>query len=248
VQLEHFAQAASVYEAALALDGNNGAVWNNLGEVHMQRHDYVSAEGAFRRAAQLLPDNHEPGNNLGNALDAQGAGRRLEAISAYRDALKLAPDGAARGAIYANLGETLRRSRDFSRAAAVLDSSLHLAPTAMACDYRGRVAYDMGDMAAAQAFWQRAVGLDATRGTAWSGLGEVWLAAGDLEGAEQALRQAVSSGGGTRAWLSLARCLEARASIPAALEAYEQLIRFGQAGDPRVAAAQQRLLELAQAQ
>lgn len=246
VQLKDYEQASAVYEAALVLDGDNGGVWNNLGEVHMRRRDYAAAETAFRQAADLLPQNHEPANNLGNALDAQGAGRRQEALQAYRLALPLAPDAGARAAIYANLGETLRRAHDFVAATAVLDSSLNLASTAAANDYRGRVAFDTGDMVGAAAFWQQAVALDAELGTAWSGLGELALASGDLVDAERDLRQAVEHGGGTRAWWSLGRCLEQRAAIPEARDAYEQLIARGHAGDPRVAAAQQRLQELDQ--
>jgi protein O-mannosyl-transferase len=246
VQLKQYEQAATVYEAALAKDGDNGAVWNNLGEVRMRQRDYAGAERAFRRAVGLLPENHEPNNNLGNALDAQGASRRQEALAAYRQALPLAAGDDARAVIYANLGETLRRSRALESAAALLDSSLHLAPTATASDYRGRVAFDMGDLPAAAAFWQQATTLDPALGTAWTGLGELQLASGRLADAEQALRRAVDHGGGTRAWWSLAQCLEKQAAIVAAADAYRQLISLGRVGDPRVAAAEQRLQALGQ--
>ena len=241
VQLGEYERAESVYEAALRLDDDNGAVWNNLGDVRMRQRDLVGAEEAFVRAARLLPGNHEPANNLGNVLDAQGPERRQEAVRAYRGALRLASDDGARGTILANLGETLRRARDYDKAAALLDSALALAPTATAYDYRARVAFDLGDMDGAQRFWLRAVELDPILGTAWTGLGELALQAGDVVGAESALRRAVETGGGVRAWWSLARGLEDAGRADEARDAYRQVIARGRVDDPRSAAAQQRL-------
>ena len=244
VQLGEYERAESVYAAALRLDDDNGSVWNNLGDVRMKQRDYAGAEIAFQRAQQLLPNSHEPANNLGNALDAQGSRRRPAAIIAYRRALGLAPDDGARGAIYANLGETLRRSDEHEKAVTLLDSSLSLAPTAGAYDYRGRVAYDLGDLHGADRFWRLAVGLDPGLGTAWTGLGELALGAGDVVGAEGSLQLAAESGGGVRAWGSLARCLEVLGRVDDARNAYRQVVARGHADDPRVARARLRLQAL----
>jgi len=48
------------------------------------------------------------------------------------------------------------------------------------------------------------VRLDPARGTAWTGLGEALLAAGDTAAAVTALQRAVATGGGARAERGLA--------------------------------------------
>ena len=241
VELGDFAQAQAVFEAALAMDETNGAVWNNLGEVRMRRKDRVGAEHAFRRALQLLPDQHEPANNLGNALDAQGTSRYDEAVQSYRSALRLASDASARALIYANLGETVRRHGESARAAVLLDSSLAQEPTSSGYDFRGRVALELKDTLGARNYWTRSVQLDPTRGTAWTGLGELALDQGEYARAEEDLRKAVPHGGGMRARWNLGQALEGMGRQAAARREYEQLVSRGAENDPRVAAARRRL-------
>ena len=67
------------------------------------------------------------------------------------------------------------------------------------------------------------------------------MQAGDAVGAESALRRTVETGGGVRAWWSLARGLEDAGRADEARDAYRQVIARGRVDDPRLAAAQQRL-------
>lgn len=242
-QLGDHDAAVQVYQDALVLAPDNGAVWNNLGQAQMSRRQYAEAVRAFERAAQLLPAQHEPLNNLGNALDAQG--QRGAAIAAYRKGLSLATDAAARATMLANLGETLRRTGENAAAAAALDSALYLAPTASAFDYRARVAFATGQLHEAQRLWTRAVALDPARGSAWTGLGEVLLQQGDREGGITSLRRATATGGGARAWWSLAQALaggpDSVATRAATRAAYEQVIAHSAPTDARAVEARRWL-------
>lgn len=238
-QLGHHEAAVRVYQEALKVAPDNGAAWNNLGQTHMVRRQFARAALAFARAAELLPRQHEPLNNLGNALDAQG--QSSEAMAAYREALMLAPDAGPRGTIYANLGETLRRTGSYEMAVVMLDSALQLAPTAVACDYRGRVAFDTGQLGEAQKFWARAVDMDPNLGSAWTGLGEVALQTGEHTGAIAALRRAVHAGAGVRAWWGLARSLAVGPDTSATRAACERVIALSASDDARSLAAQRWL-------
>lgn len=212
-QLHEPQRAAAAYRRALELDSANGGAWSNYGELLMAARQVDAAEAAFRCAIDLAPGSYEPRNNLGNALSAQGRDR--EAVVAYREALALVVEPETRAAVLTNLGESLRVLHALDEAAAVLDSALALAPTASAptargqvartLDYRGRVALESGDRGAAADLWRRCLRLDSTRGSAWTGLGEVALAEGDTAASVDAFQRAVAAGGGARARQGLAR-------------------------------------------
>lgn len=78
---------------ALELNDGLAAPWNRLGKIHMQEHDYVAAEQAFRRAVALEPSQPALRNDLGSLYAVLG--RWSEAIAAYDEALKLDPDHEA---------------------------------------------------------------------------------------------------------------------------------------------------------
>ena len=183
--------AQDTFRSALELDADNGGLWNNFGEFLMQSRDARNAEGAFRRAAALLPGRHEPRNNLGNALGLLGL--HDEAVAAYRDALALDVQGPARALILANLGETYLQLEDWQAARETLEASLTEQETATALDYRGRLAFAVGDLEAAVAWFRRA---QAAGGGARAGLGlgRALEAMGDTVAARAAYTEVVRHG------------------------------------------------------
>jgi len=78
------------FQEATELNPYHGAAHNDLGVVHFRRGDLYQAAVAFDTAAKNLVDRHEPFFNLGMVLEKGGLLR--EAMEAYRNALRLAPE------------------------------------------------------------------------------------------------------------------------------------------------------------
>jgi len=84
--------ATHAFEKAVAADSRYGPAHNNLGQIYFDGLDMYQAAVAFDRAAQLMPDNPIPQNNLGLALETGG---KLEhAIGHYQRAYELDPTNA----------------------------------------------------------------------------------------------------------------------------------------------------------
>ena len=69
--------AAVLYEAAIGIDDRNGAIWANYGQTLYRSGDLDGAEKALRRSLELLPQQGEPYNNLGNIHADRGTSIRL---------------------------------------------------------------------------------------------------------------------------------------------------------------------------
>ena len=82
-------QAIVVYQRVLELDPQHAAAHINLGTLHYNRQDYVSAEEHYRRALEIDPRYALAHFDLGNVLDETG--RVSEAIQTYLTAIQLAP-------------------------------------------------------------------------------------------------------------------------------------------------------------
>lgn len=85
------AQAAELYDQALALGGDNPILLNNLAWVLAnQRKDLARAERMAKRAVELAPDQAALWVTLGEVQAARG--RHASAVSSLRRALELNPD------------------------------------------------------------------------------------------------------------------------------------------------------------
>jgi len=82
-------QAIAVYQRVLELDPQHAAAHINLGTLHYNRQDYVSAEEHYRRALVIDPRYALAHFDLGNVLDETG--RVSQAIQTYLTAIQLAP-------------------------------------------------------------------------------------------------------------------------------------------------------------
>jgi len=122
LQTDRGAQALELIGQAVALDPNQPAWHNDLGEVCRTLHRSEAAE-CYRRAIRLQPDFAIAHYNLGLALWEQG--RVAEAIPAYQRAIELQPDFAP---AYNNLGVAYLQQNLFEPAIACLTRLLELRP------------------------------------------------------------------------------------------------------------------------
>ncbi|MCC6677960.1 MAG: tetratricopeptide repeat protein [Phycisphaerales bacterium] len=83
-------QAIDLNRRAIALNPNHVGAWNNLGALLMARQNYRDAMQAFERAADLLPKDPRPYENL--ALCWYEMGYDDNALSYYRKSLERDPN------------------------------------------------------------------------------------------------------------------------------------------------------------
>jgi predicted Zn-dependent protease len=103
------AEAIAAYKKVLELEPAHAAAHINLGTLHYNRRDYVSAEKHYRLAVQADARYALAYFDLGNVLDETG--RLPEAIRAYRQAILLAPTYADAHYNLALAYEKLRQPR-----------------------------------------------------------------------------------------------------------------------------------------
>jgi tetratricopeptide (TPR) repeat protein len=101
---QQLAEAAELYQRAIALDPADPVLHFNLGNVLFGLAQYGEAAASFERSVRLDTGYAEAWNNLGNTLAQLGAWQ--QAISAFRRALQLVPN--YEDAHY-NLDRVLRR-------------------------------------------------------------------------------------------------------------------------------------------
>ena len=76
--------------AALEIDPRQYDAWYNLGNVHRNEKQFERAAACYRTAIGIDRSNHPSHYQLGLVLEA--AGRALEAIAAYREAVRTSPN------------------------------------------------------------------------------------------------------------------------------------------------------------
>ena len=82
----HTVLATRQYRDAVTLNPELPAAWNNLGILLMEQKEYMNAATAFRRAADLLPSDPRPYENLG--LCYRSARHVKESIEYYGKSLE----------------------------------------------------------------------------------------------------------------------------------------------------------------
>ncbi len=102
--------ALSIFQEILAENPTITTAYLGIGEIHMLKEDYASAEPAFARASRLEPRNYEA--QYGHGLALQMLKRYAEAIRAYHRALTIDPESPDANlnlaAVYPELGEPTR--------------------------------------------------------------------------------------------------------------------------------------------
>lgn len=79
-------EALDAYRAALELDDQLYAAWNNMGQLLMEQKNYADAVSAFQIAASIEPSDPRPLYNIGLAY--QRVGWATDAFESYKKALQ----------------------------------------------------------------------------------------------------------------------------------------------------------------
>jgi len=104
-------QAAEAFRRAVAIDPNNPAAWNNLGNELRNSYQFDEAMECYQKALKLKPDFADAYCNVGACLQATQPTLR-PAIAAYEKAIALQPDFAT---AHWNLGFALLLLGDYAR-------------------------------------------------------------------------------------------------------------------------------------
>jgi tetratricopeptide (TPR) repeat protein len=99
---------------------------NKIGIAYHQQLQLDQARKYYESAIKLKPDYMEAINNLGTVFYGKKSYRR--AISAYRRALKLAPEDARSASIYMNLGTAFFARKNYEQATESYNAALKLDP------------------------------------------------------------------------------------------------------------------------
>ena len=185
--LEHlragrFAEAAIAYQAILERDPANIEALHFLGIVAFQQGRHAEAERCIRAALALNPANAPAHNNLANAVAAQG--RLSEAIAGYRRALELSPNYAdAQANLVGHLSVFASTLTDAGRPAEAVrqcEEALALRPDmAETHNCLGHARQALGEIAAAEQCYRRAIELKPDLAGAKVNLGILRLVQGD---------------------------------------------------------------------
>lgn len=162
-----------------------GFVWKVLGVMlQMQGRDSLLA---LRKAAELLPEDHETHYNLGNTLLLLN--RLNEAEASYRQALRIRPDDA--DACF-NLGNALWKQGRLDEAAASYLKALKIRPDhAEVYGNLGNILQELGKLDEAEASYRRALQLKPGYAAAHYNLGNLLHDRNRLDEAEASYRQAL---------------------------------------------------------
>lgn len=82
-------RAIDLSRRALTLNEGMWGAWNNMGVALMMTKDYMAAAESFKRAADLLPGDPRPYENLGNVYREQGFD--ADAVRYYGESLRRDP-------------------------------------------------------------------------------------------------------------------------------------------------------------
>lgn len=165
--LDQITDAASCFDAAIALKPDFAEPFDNLGTLRATQGRAAEAVALHRTALRHRPDLAGAWNNLGNALKALG--QTAKAMPAWRIATALAPDGVE---VHSNLGNGLREEERFAEAEISHRRALRLTPDrAVPNNNYGHALQAKQRFAQATVWFERALALDPAYAEAWSNLG-----------------------------------------------------------------------------
>lgn len=181
----HHAEAEERARLLLERYPDAGFVWKVLGvALQLQGKDSLDT---LRKAAELLPSDHEAHYNLGNTL--LFLNRLDEAEASYQRALRIRPDDAD---AYFNLGNTFRSQGRLDKAAASYLKALQIRPDhAEVYGNLGNILQELGRLDEAEASYRRALQLKPGHAVAHYNLGNLLHDLNRLNEAEDSLWQAL---------------------------------------------------------
>ncbi len=201
----------------------HGFGWKALGVMLQKQGRFKEALEVKQRSAELLADDPEAQNNLGNAL--LKLDRFDEAAACYRKALALRSDYAE---AESGLGITLQQLGHLAEAEARCRRALILRPDfADASSNLGIVLQDAGRPNEAEASYRRALHVDPNHADAWNNLGITLQRLSCLAQAEASHRKAIELNPGyADAYTNLAGCLQQQARLSEAEACYRRAIEL----------------------
>ncbi len=180
-------EAIGYYRAALALQPQSVAVYNNLGLLLKDQQKLAEAEAAYRRAIAIQPNLAQAWYNLGNLLAGQQ--KPAEAEAAYRKAVQLQPDHAP---AWYSLGLLLAEQQKPSEVEAAYRKAIEIQPDhAPAWTNLGLRLAEQQKPAEAEAAYRKAVQLQPDYAPAWNNLGNLLKDQQKPAEAEAAYRKAI---------------------------------------------------------
>jgi serine/threonine-protein kinase len=172
---------------ALALDPRNGRAWFTLGDIAYAQDRREDASDAYRKALELIPDDWPSARAVGNV--AYRAGRYDEAVDWYSRAVAIAPDVAI---LHDVLGGAYVMKGDYAAAAAELQTSISIQPTATAYTNLGTAFFFDGRYRESVAAFEKGVELQTANPLMWGNLGDAYRwTAGGRERAREAYQRAI---------------------------------------------------------
>jgi tetratricopeptide (TPR) repeat protein len=219
----HLDEAIAIYDTALQLDQNEPLIWQEYGQVELQRSQFKEALEAFERALQLDPKKSESWSGKGNAL--HNLGQLKAALDAYVQACSynrtLALAWYGKGSVLYDLGRNKEALQAFQE---VVNLDKNYAP---AYYYMGEVLSAHRELSGALDMFDQAISCDPKLVKAWIGRGNVLDEQGRLTDAldsyEQALRIDPFF---APTWSSKATELRKLKRYPEALNAYGQALKL----------------------
>jgi tetratricopeptide (TPR) repeat protein len=220
-QTGRFPEAIDHLNAALRLNRDDAALWNDLGTIFQGAGRPEDALDAYRKAVERRPDFAQAHYHLGTTLHRQG--QLAEAAKSYRRAIALAPKTAE---AHLNLGATLQQLGSHVEAEAAFHRALRINPRSAAAHFNlgislaaldrkdaaiaayraalkiepklapahlklGMLLEEKRELEEAVACYRRVLALDPSQATAFNCLGTALQGLGRLEEAIAAHREAV---------------------------------------------------------
>ena len=184
-------QSEAFFQQALLEDPSSAEAFYGLGSVYLQPQESAEARRSFERAVQLQPNY--PGtlpkswNNLG--ILAARAGRTDEAISNFRQALKLDPDYTI---ALNNLGNAHRQEKQWEEAKSAFQHSLEMNAADPEANYgMGMVFAQLDQTQQAYEYLQKALAARPVYPEALNNLGILYLRTKRRNEAEHSFQESI---------------------------------------------------------
>ena len=121
---QQYEQSERVLEAALKIDPNYAAAWNDLGYAYIAQAKVDDAVAALKKYVALMPGEPNPHDSL--AEISRMAGRYQDALTEYRESLSIQPkfvvSQVGLGDTYSLIGDQKQARAEFAKALAMTDS------------------------------------------------------------------------------------------------------------------------------